>query len=90
MFIKRWHIDVCENGKYVTYDIIYSEGGTYKVHKFTYETLNTKAESTKDLPEVGDATQIYSTDKGFFVWNEDIQDYVKLGTPVEVISWEML
>jgi hypothetical protein len=35
------------------------------------------------LPEIGDATQLYSTEEGLFVWNETSQEYVQLGTGEE-------
>ena len=72
--------DVYENGKHLTYSIEYFADGSYKVDKYTYEIINTTAGTTEELPKVGDATQLYSTDEGLFVWNETAQDYVQLGT----------
>lgn len=72
--------DVYENGKHLTYSIDYFADGSYKVDKYTYEIINTSAGTTEELPKTGDATQLYSTDEGLFVWNETTQDYVQLGT----------
>lgn len=72
--------DIYENGKHLTYSIDYLSDGSYKVDKYTYEIINTNAGTTEELPTVGDATQLYSTDEGLFVWNETAQKYVQLGT----------
>jgi hypothetical protein len=75
--------DVYEQGKHLTYSIDYFTDGSYKVDKYTYETINSNAGTTEDLPEEGDITQLYSTDEGLFVWNEAKQDYIQLGTGEE-------
>ena len=75
--------DVYEQGKHLTYSIDYLADGSYKVDKYTYEIINTNAGTTEDLPEEGDITQLYSTDEGLFVWNEEKQDYIQLGTGEE-------
>lgn len=72
--------DTYENGKHLTYSIDCFSDGSYKVDKYTYEIINTTAGTTEELPKVGDATQLYSTDEGLFVWNETAQEYVQLGT----------
>ena len=72
--------DTYENSKHITYNIDYLAEGTYKVDKYTYEVIKSISGTTEDLPEKGDSSQIYSTDEGLFVWNDDKQDYVKLGT----------
>ena len=75
--------DIYENGKHLTYSIDYYADGSYKVDKYTYEVISSTAGTTEDLPEVGDATKIYATDEGLYVWNETAQDYVQLGTGEE-------
>lgn len=75
--------DVYVKGKHLTYSIDYYVDGTYKVDKYTYEIINTNAGTTEELPETGDATQLYSTEEGLFVWNETSQEYVQLGTGEE-------
>lgn len=71
--------DIYENGKHLTYSIDFFSDGSYNVDKYTYEVINTDASTADDLPLVGDVTQLYSTEEGFFVWNEITQDYVQLG-----------
>jgi len=71
--------DIYEEGKHLTYSIDYHSDGSCKVDKYTYEIINTSAGTTEELPAVGDATQLYSTDEGLFVWNETAQEYVRLG-----------
>jgi hypothetical protein len=75
--------DTYENTKHLSFSIDYFQDGSYKVDRYTYETINANADTTEDLPASGDVTQIYSTDKGLFVWNESKQDYVQLGTGEE-------
>ena len=83
--------DVYEQGKHLTYSIDYLADGSYKVDKYTYEIINTNADTTEELPETGDNTQLYSTDEGLFVWNEAKQDYVQLGTGEELEqTWDQM
>lgn len=75
--------DIYENAKHLSVSIDYLQDGSYKVDRYTYETINANAGTTEDLPTNGDVTQIYSTDNGLYVWNEAKQDYVQLGTGEE-------
>ena len=75
--------DIYENGKHLTYTIDFYPDSTYKVDKYTYEIISTESGSTEDLPDKGDATKLYATDDGLYVWNESVQDYVQLGTGEE-------
>ena len=75
--------DVYENTKHISYSIDYLQDGSYKVDRYTFEAINASAGTTEELPASGDATQIYSTDNGLYVWNEAKQDYIQLGTGEE-------
>lgn len=72
--------DVYQNGKHLTYSVDFLADGSYKVDAYTYEIISATGGSTEELPEVGDNTKIYVTQEGLYVWNEDTQDYVQLGT----------
>ena len=72
-----------ENQKHLSYSIDYFQDGSYKVDRYTYETINADASTTEDLPAEGNVSQIYSTSEGLYVWNEAKQDYVQLGTGEE-------
>lgn len=83
--------DVYENSKHLTYSIDYFEDGSYRVDKYTYEIINTSASTTEELPAQGDVSKIYSTDEGLYVWNENKQDYVQLGTGEETEqTWDKM
>ena len=75
--------DLYANSKHLTYSIDYFPDGSYKVDKYTYEAINASADTTEELPAQGNASTIYSTEEGLFVWNETAQGYVQLGTGEE-------
>lgn len=77
---KTVSFETYENEKHFSYSIDYLKDGSYKVDRYTYETVNANADTTEDLPEEGNSSQIYSTNEGLYVWNEAKQDYVQLGT----------
>jgi hypothetical protein len=69
-----------ENAKHISYSVDYFQDSSYKLEKYTYETINANADTTEELPAEGNISQIYSTNEGLYVWNEEKQDYVQLGT----------
>lgn len=82
--------DYYENTKHFTRTITYNSDGTYTVNDYSYDSV-VAATAESELPETGDASKIYITDNGVFVWSEDAQDYVQLGVPVEAeASWSAM
>jgi hypothetical protein len=82
--------DVYENSKHLTISIDYFVDGSYKVDRYTYEVISSVSGTTEDLPEAGDATKLYATDEGLYVWNEQAQEYIQLGTEAEAAdqTWD--
>lgn len=80
---KIVHFDVYENDKRYSITIIYSDDD-YKVEKFAYDVMVSKQDK-EELPEVGDAGSIYSTEEGVFVYVNG--DYRQLGTSDDY-NWE--
>ena len=80
---KIVHFDVYENDKRYSITIIYSDDD-YKVEKFAYDVMVSK-QNKEELPEVGDAGSIYSTEEGVFVYVNG--DYRQLGTSDDY-NWE--
>ena len=80
---KIVHFDVYENDKRYSITIIYSDDD-YKVEKFAYDVIVSKQDK-EELPEVGEAGSIYSTEEGVFVYVNG--DYQQLGTSND-FNWE--
>lgn len=67
------------NGRHFAKIIHSYADGTYTEENYAYDhTIS--AENKSELPEIGDPSMLYSTSEGVFVWSEDAQEYVQLGS----------
>lgn len=67
------------NGRHFAKIIHSYADGTYTEENYAYNHI-ISAENKSELPEIGDPSMLYSTSEGVFVWSEDAQEYVQLGS----------